>query len=139
MAHKDFDLDDAPSDDLHELGPTFTLGGQEFRLVPIVPAGMIGPIMLTFVRSRNEAGEEIQTRDIQRCLEVIEGLLVERVWIEGDAEHPELAPSGWQAADDVQRWQALMTSRVVLVDSPKVARVFDWILSEYSRANARPT
>lgn len=139
MTHKDFDLDDAPSEDLHELGPTFTLGGQDFRCVPIVPAGMVGPIMLTFVRSRNAEGVEVQTRDIERCLEVIEGLLVERIWIEGDHATPELTPSGWQAVDDIERWQRLMKSRVTLIDSPKVARVFDWILGEYSRMNARPT
>lgn len=128
----DFD-DDAPITESKELGPTFKLGGELFRTLPAVPGGLIGDIVLTFT------GDGY--RDIQRSLVVLEALLVERVWIEGDdnAELPEEKEGHWEPADDVERWHALITSKQKIVESKTIARVFDGVLKAYTERAARPT
>lgn len=137
---KDFDLDDAPSPDMRTRGPEFRLGGETFRCLPVVPGGLVGDIVLSFTQQNG-----VTMRDVSRCIYVIEQLLVERLWVEDgitvDVEgEPPAGPTGtWEPADDVQRWNALLKSKTVVVEAPKLVAVFDWLLSEYSTLNARPT
>lgn len=125
----DFDAEE-PIVESKEIGPTFSLGGETFRTIPDIPGILITEVVLSIGADGY--------RDIQRCLRVIDLLIVERVWVGATDDDPE-AEGHWEDADDLKRWHALLESKTRIVKTPKIAQVFDWLLKAYTERNARPT
>jgi hypothetical protein len=104
--HWNFD-DDIPEGPKE--GPSFKLGGEEFRCVPVPPGGAV--LRLVSAIGRDERGRQVYNLpDINAFIE--DCLLEEHVVL----NYPEATPEGEEpqgvevveATDDLARWRALM-------------------------------
>lgn len=137
--HRNFDDD---QQDLPAEGPTFTLGGEEFRCVPLPAGGTL--TRLAAAVSRDERGRQVYNLPDMNLF--IEDCLIEEVTTvtsavparsEGDIEIPGVPEQVIvEDADDIERWRALMADKKRPIHVKQIAEVVMWLSETY---NDRPT
>lgn len=134
----DWDFDDE-DEDFGE-GPTFRLGGEEFRCVPMPAGGTLTRLAASL--GRDERGRQVYNLPdmnmfIEDCL--IEET-VESVPGTPDPEHPEAEVPDvvvTEPADDVERWRVLMADKKRPIRVAKIAAIVVRLSDHYSED--RPT
>lgn len=123
-AHRDFDSDD---DTPQRAGPTFKLGGEEFRCV----AELAGAVLPNLVRSIavDDRGKPVSSPDVMRFMEDV---IAEELPVEGDGEV-------WEPCDDLERWRALMRDKRRPIHAEKLAAVVGWLIDWYTGRPTKPS
>lgn len=131
-AHRSFAL---PSEDeLRSEGPSFDLAGENFRCVPIAPAGLLAE-MVAAVGTDRMGNQVFHSVDLNRF---VLGVIATELWEPpGDAVEGEPEPEGqWVTVDDRERFQEFLFDQERPVAVAVLSDIVIWLVNEYT---GRPT
>jgi hypothetical protein len=142
--HRSFAL---PSEaDLHVDGPSFELGDEPFRCVPIAPAGLLAE-MVAAVSTDRTGNAVFRAVDLNRFAL---GVIAHEVWewdpepplpdyVEGEDQAVRVAPERtgrWIDVDDRKRFEAFLFDDTRPVPVATLGEIVVWLINEYTE---RPT
>lgn len=134
--YRDFDAD---AEEIPDVGPSFRLGGEEFRCVPLPAGGTL--TRLAAAISRDERGRQVYNLPDMNVF--IEDCLIEELTVEipaDDPDNPDAEPQVViEAADDVERWRALMADKKRPIPVKTIADVVIYLSELYNDRPTRPS